>query len=129
MGEIGHNSDFKVTPRQLRTDLNKLQKSKREQSSYTGKLRTDIKEVQEKRGYHPKALATIRQLDDMPAKERADVLRTLLPMLEAVKPQWDEETADMLDKAADAAKSEEDEAKKLADDLAKNGPKSPALVE
>lgn len=101
------SNEFAVDPKDLIEDLSNLSNLKDGVSEATGELRSQIKQILDSRGYHKKALAMIRDLDAMSETKRADVLRTFLPMLNAMRDaKWDSEMKDMLDKLDD----EEEEA-------------------
>ncbi|WP_412506189.1 hypothetical protein [Roseovarius sp. SYSU LYC5161] len=95
------NSDFAVELSALLTDLAEIDEIKAEVSSANGDLRSTVKRILQDRGYHKGALAKIRAINDMPTSKKADFLRTFLPMLEAIRPKWEEEVRDMLDREAE----------------------------
>jgi hypothetical protein len=85
--------------------LGDIDGAKDEVTSAAGNLRATIKAVLEEGGYHKAALAMIRNINDMPTTKKADCLRTVTPMFEAMRPIWEKQVQDMLDKA-DAESSE-----------------------
>lgn len=106
MTYLQNSTDFTVDEAQLRNDLLMLKGKKDEVSSANGDLRASLNSVLEERGYHKAALAIIRQIDDMPTTKKADVLRTLEPMFNAMlDAYWRDEIQDMLD-GMDDEKSE-----------------------
>jgi len=82
----------------LAKDLATLTNLKKEIDSPVGALRSNLKHIQEQQGYHPKALAIIRDFDNMAETKLADVLRTFIPMLDAMRAgKWDALRQDMID--------------------------------
>jgi hypothetical protein len=95
--EIGDNSDFEVNSEDLDKILSELGSMKKTVSEANGKLRSRLKQILDEKGYHPKALAMVRQIDDMSETYRADFLRTFRPMFDAMmEGKWDGESADLL---------------------------------
>lgn len=95
-----HNSDFAVSDTQLMSHLAEIASAKDEVSSASGDLRSTIKRILEDAGYEKGALQIVRDLDALSDTKLADRLRTLLPMIDAMRPHWDERIRDMLDKKA-----------------------------
>ena len=89
---------FEVDLDKLLRELGEIDSKKDEVSSATGDLRSTIKGILDNSGYHKKALAIIRQINDMPATKKADCLRTFKPMFELLLPVWEDQMQDMLDK-------------------------------
>ena len=91
-------NEFDVYYGDLKTDLDLLSDLKKTVGEHNGELRSNLKHILETRGYHKKAMAIIRDIDAMSETERADVLRTLLPMMDAMNDgKWSGEGTDMLD--------------------------------
>lgn len=89
--------EFTVDAQKLRSDLDKVHNKKRassESSSALGQLR---KSTVEGLGCHKDAFASIEKIDAKSEEDRADYLRSFIPMFEAMLPDWQEEMADMLD--------------------------------
>ena len=91
-------NEFDVYYGDLKKDLDLLADLKKTVGEHNGDLRSNLKHILETRGYHKKAMAIIRDIDAMSETERADVLRTLLPMMGAMNDgKWSGEGTDMLD--------------------------------
>lgn len=92
----GGNSKFVVNIKDLAADLSALDKTAKANSEANGSHRNQLKQILEQRGYHPKALAVIRSIDSMSETKRADVLRTFVPMFNALfEGKWSAEMEDM----------------------------------
>lgn len=95
---IGDNSDVEISFDDLENILSNLSGKKKSVSEATGTLRNALKTHLEQSGIHPKALATIRAIDDMSPTYRADFMRSFRPMLKVMQAQkWDVEQQDLLD--------------------------------
>lgn len=95
-----HNSEFSVSDTQLMAHLAEIESAKDEVSSASGDLRSTIKRILEDAGYEKGALQIVRDLDALSDTKLADRLRTLWPMLDAMRPHWEERIRDMLDRKA-----------------------------
>lgn len=96
--DIGDNSDIEIGYDDLQAILDRLADKKDAVSEATGRLRSEIKEVIETRGFHKGALAVIRKIEDMSETARADFLRTFDPLFEVMYlGKWKEESANLLD--------------------------------
>ena len=92
------SNQFDVDGKELIAEIVGLADMKTTIGEATGALRSGIKALLEKKGYHSKALAICRDIDAMSETKRADVMRTLIPMMAAMREQkWDAEIKDMLD--------------------------------
>ena len=92
------SNQFDVDGKELIAEIVELQDMKTTIGEATGSLRSHLKGILDKKGYHSKALAICRDLDAMSETKRADVLRTLNPMMAAMRQQkWDAESVDMVD--------------------------------
>lgn len=97
------NSDFTVSDTQLISHLAERSSAKDEVSSANGELRSTDKRILEDGGYEKGAWQIVRELDALSDTKLADRLRTLLPMIEAMRPHWDERIRDMLDREAETS--------------------------
>ena len=98
-----NSPDFSVDLDKLLRELGAVDGKKDEVTSANGDLRSEIKNILESSGYHKNAFGMIRQINDMPASMKADVLRSFKPMFEILYPVWEKEVQDMLDKADNEA--------------------------
>lgn len=116
MAEENTNA-FDVGYVDLKEDLRVLTDLMKDVGESTGTLRSNLKHILETRGYHKKAMAIIRDIDAMSETGRADVLRTLLPMMSAMNEgKWADEGKDMLgDLDGEAPESEPMESSPEAD--------------
>ena len=91
------NETFAVDAEKLDAEIAELADLKRSVSEKNGTLRNRIKQILEVRGYHPKAMKMVRDIDAMSETERADFLRTFEPMFEAMAAhKWRAEAEDLL---------------------------------
>lgn len=91
-------NQFDVDGKELIAEIVELADMKTTIGEATGSLRSHLKGILDKKGYHAHALAICRGLDAMSDTKRADVLRTLNPMMAAMRQQkWDAASADMVD--------------------------------
>lgn len=96
--EPKRSNQFDVDGKELMAEIVELQDMKTTIGEATGSLRSHLKGILDKKGYHSKALAICRDIDAMSETKRADVMRTLIPMMAAMREQkWDAEIKDMLD--------------------------------
>jgi hypothetical protein len=87
--------------------LSELANKKRSVSEATGALRNAIKQWLENSGAHPKALATIRQINDMSDSYRADFMRSFKPMFELMDENvWIPAQSDMFEANGDGSGDE-----------------------
>lgn len=110
MAEKTDNVVKGLTKKALHEMLTDLKNLKGDVSSTNGKLRNELKQHLENTGLHPKAVAIVRQLDEMTDTARPDVLRSLHAMLDLLEgARWKDRQGDFLD---DAAKKEKEAEKK-----------------
>jgi len=103
--KTGDNSDVDVDFDALTAFLTDMKDKKKGISSATGTLRSALKAYLDNSGLHPKAVAIIRQLDDMNITQRNDVLRSLNPLLDIMDAKfWIDQQDDFLDKTSTEAK-------------------------
>ena len=94
----GDNDKLLIEFPELVAFLDELKQKKKAVDEATGSLRARIKAILEDQGFHPQALAMIRQIEAMSESKRADFLRTFDPMFEAMyEGKWAQENRDLLD--------------------------------
>lgn len=94
-GEL--TNEFSVKGQELEDFLSELSNMQKTISEATGDIRSRIKVILDQQGYHKKALAVVRSINAMSETQRADFLRTFIPMMEAMRDlKWDAEGADMI---------------------------------
>jgi hypothetical protein len=92
------NEKFEVDAKALVIAVKRLDDLKDTIGEAAGDLRSELKHILEVGGYNKKAMQIIRDLDYMSSTKLADVLRTLVPMMAAMRAEkWDAEIKDMLD--------------------------------
>jgi len=83
-------NDFQVNVKVLQKHIDDLAGKQKSISEATGTLRSALKAILENEGYHSKAMAIIRQIDNMSDTQLADFCATFKPMFEAM---WDHKWA------------------------------------
>ena len=78
------------------SSLNRWKSGEKQRASDAGEMREEIGSLIEFTGLNKKALAFVRMLDKQEQDKRADILRSLTPLLDMMEPVWDgQKTADM----------------------------------
>lgn len=92
------------------SSLNRWKSGEKQRASDAGEMREEIGELIEFTGLSKKALAFVRMLDKQEPDKRADILRSLTPLLDMMEPVWDgQKTADMFnDDAVEPADAPDD---------------------
>jgi len=94
---MADNEEFSVDPQALISAVKRLDDLKEMVGEATGELRSELKHFLEVGGYNKKAMQIIRDIDAMSSTKKSDVLRTFIPMLDAMREhKWDAEIKDML---------------------------------
>lgn len=92
------------------SSLNRWKSGEKQRASDAGEMREEIGQLIEFTGLSKKALAFVRMLDKQEPDKRADILRSLTPLLDMMEPVWDgQKTADMFnDDAVEPADAPDD---------------------
>lgn len=92
------------------SSLNRWKSGEKQRASDAGEMREEIGSLIEFTGLSKKALAFVRMLDKQEPDKRADILRSLTPLLDMMEPVWDgQKTADMFnDDAVEPADAPDD---------------------
>lgn len=92
------------------SSLNRWKSGEKQRASDAGEMREEIGQLIEFTGLSKKALAFVRMLDKQEPEKRADILRSLTPLLDMMEPVWDgQKTADMFnDDAVEPADAPDD---------------------
>lgn len=86
-----------------------------DRASDAGEMREEIGKVIDLTGLNKKAFSFVRMLDKQAPDKRADILRSLEPLLKLMQPHWDgSNTPDMFTDNDDAVDPVEDEAPRSA---------------
>ena len=81
-----------------------------DRASDAGEMREEIAKVLDLTGLNKKAFSFVRMLDKQAPDKRADILRSLEPLLNLMRPHWDgSNTPDMFTENDDAVEPVEDE--------------------
>lgn len=92
----GNNYDFEVDYDELIKELSELADLKKGVSSKNAELRSRLASILEQKGYHKRALATIREIDNMSLTARNDFLRSFEPMFDLMlSKKWRDEQQDL----------------------------------
>lgn len=107
------------------SSLNRWKSGEKQRASDAGEMREEIGSLIEFTGLSKKALAFVRMLDKQEPDKRADILRSLTPLLDMMEPVWDgQKTADMFNDDAvepgDGPGEDEDAIAAEADDFDKH---------
>jgi len=97
--DMNQLAEFSLDLQKLRSNLDRILKKKQagsERSSQLGKYR---KSVVDELGCHKDALSIVERIDGMSPEQKADFLRSLQLMFEALLPQWVEQFTGMVVKA------------------------------
>ncbi len=94
----GDNSELIIDADELDEILSGLTDAKKNVSEANGVLRNKINATIKGKGWNKTALSIVRQIDDKSDTERADILRSLMPMIAArMGSKWERAIADMLE--------------------------------
>lgn len=94
------NTVENIDPEELQAILAGLANDQNTISEATGTLRANLKQVLDDKGWNKVALSMIRKIDAKSETARADMLRTFVPMFDAMmKTKWRAEMNDLIDGA------------------------------
>ncbi len=103
------NDRIEVDPNALIKELGRIHDKAQSSSESSSTLGHQRKTAAEQLGCHKKALTMIEQIDAFSDEKLGDFLRSFLPMVQAMSPQWLKRVRDLVDQAeAEAADMEKD---------------------
>lgn len=93
------NDRIDVNPDALITELGRIHNSAQSSSESSSSLGHQRKTAAEQLGCHKKALTMVEQIDAFSDEKLGDFLRSFLPMVQAMSPQWLKRVRDLVDQA------------------------------
>lgn len=101
------NDRIEVDPNALIAELGRIHSKAQSSSESSSTLGHQRKTAAEQLGCHKKALTMIEQIDGFSDEKLGDFLRSFLPMVQAMAPQWLKRMRDLVDQAEAEAKGME----------------------